>query len=40
MIESVGIYYDKVQVPVTLHYRDGRSVQAMAFAYKMRDERV
>ena len=40
MIESVGIYYDKVQVPVTLHHRDGRNVQAMAYAYKMRDERV
>ena len=39
MIESVGVYYDKIEVPVTLHRADG-DVPATAFVYKMRDEMV
>ena len=39
MIESVGVYYDKIEVPVTLHRADG-DVPTTAFVYRMRDEMV
>ena len=41
MIESVGYYYDKIQVPVTIHFADGQpDAQSTAYVYQMRDEHV
>ena len=39
-IESEGIYYDKIEVPVVLHRPGQPDEQATAKVYQMKQERV